>query len=281
MGDQADGPKGKRSLGGWIFALIVVGGIGAAIVSFVLPKIWPDNKPPVADLKLSANTGYAPMNVIFDGANSVDPEGQKLSFEWAVDGRVVSTEEAHAFVFDSAGSYRVTLKVTDPKGLQNIGSELVEVSIKEPPPLDTAQKSIERSQAEHKVEIEKLVGSWISAYLQGDIAAVLRPAAEPFYFDQEILLTHGDLREAYLKLREEKGHRWDKFRVSSIKVYTLSELKEQGVDLADDRTYRNLNVSMKDFSVVITFRGEDSEEGSTALVVRPSDHEYEIVGMWD
>jgi glucose/arabinose dehydrogenase len=77
------------------------------------------NQPPVAVASASPLTGPVGMEVAFDGTRSSDPNGDTLTYAWDLDGDGTLTDSTSATprkVYAAAGSYRVTLRVTDSKG---------------------------------------------------------------------------------------------------------------------------------------------------------------------
>ncbi|MBN1418878.1 MAG: PKD domain-containing protein, partial [Planctomycetes bacterium] len=87
------------------------------------------NRPPTAIFRATPEAGMAPLSVSFDASASTDPDDDALSFHWRFgdgaegDGRVV----AHAFA--AAGTYEVTLEVSDGRG----GSDEASLSIRVAP----------------------------------------------------------------------------------------------------------------------------------------------------
>ncbi|MEM7656695.1 MAG: ThuA domain-containing protein [Bacteroidota bacterium] len=74
------------------------------------------NRTPVARIAASKTMGAAPMEVQFDGKESVDFDGDELRYEWTFSDLGTSTEAQPTFVFDQPGSYQIQLTVTDPEG---------------------------------------------------------------------------------------------------------------------------------------------------------------------
>ncbi|HWQ92915.1 MAG TPA: PKD domain-containing protein [Clostridia bacterium] len=65
-------------------------------------------------------------DVVLDASGSSDPDADALTFEWSVDGAVISTEPTYTGSFP-LGSHAVVLKVTDPCGASAIASSMVTV----------------------------------------------------------------------------------------------------------------------------------------------------------
>ena len=73
------------------------------------------NAKPVADAGPDVFTSPG-QNVKFSGSNSVDSDGSIASYEWTLEGKVISTSETFDYSFDKPGKYTVTLKVEDNSG---------------------------------------------------------------------------------------------------------------------------------------------------------------------
>ncbi len=88
--------------------------------------INPANQPPIADPgnAYSANDGEA---VMFDGRGSSDPDGSIVSYAWNFGDSASSTEMNPSHTYAAAGSYTVSLTVTDNQGLT--GTAMTSVTI--------------------------------------------------------------------------------------------------------------------------------------------------------
>ncbi len=112
--------------------ILLSSGVIASIVAFLMPKIWPENRPPHAVIVSSDTLGSEPLEVLFDAAKSSDPEGLPLVYNWYIDGSEVSSIETIKHTFDTPGKYTVKLLVTDSKGLGAKDSLIVEVTSANP-----------------------------------------------------------------------------------------------------------------------------------------------------
>lgn len=75
------------------------------------------NRKPVARIVSNKSMGAAPFTVNFDGSNSIDFDGDSLSYAWKFDSDdIQSAEIAPSFTFNKPGEYTTTLTVTDPDG---------------------------------------------------------------------------------------------------------------------------------------------------------------------
>lgn len=80
------------------------------------------NRAPEA-LALVTNEAFVNTEVVFDGSNSSDPDGDALRFDWFVDGAPVGNGPILNHVFTSEGRKTVTLRVDDGFGRPNSVSE--------------------------------------------------------------------------------------------------------------------------------------------------------------
>jgi hypothetical protein len=131
-----------------------------------------------------------------------------------------------------------------------------------------------------KVQVEKLVGRWIDAWIHGRADDFVSVASEPFYFDQKIILTKPELRSEYESLRKIKGEEWPMLAIQSIKVQTARELQNTGHDLSKDRVFGSLNLTLDDYAVIVTTKRDERVEGMLVVVRRVGDG-FEIAGTWD
>ncbi|MGY5538423.1 S8 family serine peptidase [Vibrio brasiliensis] len=86
--------------------------------------------PPTAEIVLSANSVAFGTPVDFDGSNSSDSEGGNIvSYDWNLgDGTTSDQVAINDYVYAQAGSYEVTLTVTDNDGLSDSTSTTVQVT---------------------------------------------------------------------------------------------------------------------------------------------------------
>ncbi len=85
------------------------------------------NSPPIADTG-GPYTGTIDTAVVFDGSDSVDPDGGSLTYLWIFgDGNTGSSVNPnHVYAVD--GTYDMSLTVTDDEGDMNINSSMVTIS---------------------------------------------------------------------------------------------------------------------------------------------------------
>jgi len=69
----------------------------------------------------------------YDGRGSSDPDGTIANYEWDFGDGIYTTGPLVTHAFQSAGSYTVSLTVTDNKGASNVTSETVDVTANQAP----------------------------------------------------------------------------------------------------------------------------------------------------
>ena len=89
------------------------------------------NIPPVAIIKIyqhcSSSRGdlfYAGSPVYFSARNSIDADGDPLSFRWYIDGAYKSTGDEISHIFDGPGNYVITLVASDGKDTVTVEREV-------------------------------------------------------------------------------------------------------------------------------------------------------------
>jgi cytochrome c len=98
----------------------------------------PGNRPPAAKITTKDTIGLSPLKVTLSSRNSYDyDEEDKLTYEWLVDGKTISSEPNPVYTFDNNGVYNAVLKVTDPAGTSDtdtieikVGNTLPQVAIR-------------------------------------------------------------------------------------------------------------------------------------------------------
>ncbi len=76
----------------------------------------PINQNPVAEIVANPMSGTAPLNVMFDANSSTDPDGDALTYTWDFGDGTSSIGAMASHTFLNAGTYLVTLIVTDGNG---------------------------------------------------------------------------------------------------------------------------------------------------------------------
>ncbi len=84
------------------------------------------NLAPIATFTASPTTGQPPFLATFDAAGSSDPNGGSLTYSWDFGNGQTSTGVSATQTFSTAGSYTVTLTVTDELGATGQYSQLIQ-----------------------------------------------------------------------------------------------------------------------------------------------------------
>ncbi|HTO00349.1 MAG TPA: PKD domain-containing protein, partial [Microthrixaceae bacterium] len=101
---------------------------GKAGTATVTITVGTQNDPPVAVISASQTSGSAPLTVQLDGSGSTDSDGTVDGYEWNFgDGSATASTAQASHVFTDAGSYVVTLTVTDNDGAQNTTTKTITV----------------------------------------------------------------------------------------------------------------------------------------------------------
>ena len=107
------------------------------------------NNPPTAVATANPTSGPAPLTVQFNGSGSSDPDGDPLTYSWDLNGDGTygdSTAVNPSFTYSTAGTYTVTLKVTDSHGASTVSAPVtITVGAGNTPPapvIDTPSSSL-------------------------------------------------------------------------------------------------------------------------------------------
>lgn len=91
--------------------------------------VTPENQPPTALIVTSVNSGPAALFVEFTGSGSTDENPGTLQYAWNFgDGAGSATDADTSYTFTSAGSYTVSLTITDDAGLFDVATIVITVS---------------------------------------------------------------------------------------------------------------------------------------------------------
>jgi PKD repeat protein/glucose/arabinose dehydrogenase len=107
--------------------LTVTDNQGFTNTAIVTVTVAEPNTVPTAVITADPLTGTAPLEVSFTGDQSTD-DGTIVSYEWDFKDGTTATETNPTHTFTTAGTYDVTLTVTDDQGLTNVASVTIEVT---------------------------------------------------------------------------------------------------------------------------------------------------------
>ena len=93
------------------------------------------NLPPIAKLSVSPTEGRAPLEVSFDATGSSDPDGTIEKYEWDFDGDEIydGNGPCPSYTYETSGTYKATLRVTDNGGLTDTALETIVVEENQKP----------------------------------------------------------------------------------------------------------------------------------------------------
>ncbi len=106
----------------------------ALVVTFVTEE--PINIPPTAKISASALEGKAPVTISLSGASSTDSDGSITGYHWSVDNGASHDGAEWSYEFTEAGTYHVTLTVTDDQGATATDTVTVNIGENTPPKAD-------------------------------------------------------------------------------------------------------------------------------------------------
>ena len=118
--------------GSYTVTLTVTDNQGATAQSHTVITVdAPPNKAPSAVVTSSVLSGTVPLVVSFNGSGSSDTDGTIASFAWNFGDGSTGSGATSAHTFSAAGSYTVTLTVTDNQGATGQAQKVITV---QPPP---------------------------------------------------------------------------------------------------------------------------------------------------
>jgi PKD repeat protein len=88
----------------------------------------PENAPPKASFTATPDSGTAPLEVAFNAGASADPDGEVSSYQWSFGDGNAASGVAPSHTFTAAGTYTVTLIVTDDDGATDTAQTTVGVA---------------------------------------------------------------------------------------------------------------------------------------------------------
>lgn len=73
----------------------------------------PGNRAPVAAATITPVSGAVPLDIVFDGAASTDPDGDTITYSWDFGDGTTSTSITGTHTYGAVGNYTVSLTVND------------------------------------------------------------------------------------------------------------------------------------------------------------------------
>lgn len=117
------------SVGTYVLTLVAFDGTDYSLPSSVTINVV-QNQPPTARGTVSPLSGTVPLTVTFDASASSDPEGLPLRYAWDFgDYSMPLDEVAVTHTYQEAGSFIVTLTVTDNSNQQDYVSFVMDLSL--------------------------------------------------------------------------------------------------------------------------------------------------------
>ncbi len=116
--------------GTWNVSAIVTNANGTDMQAWVWNVTSKENQPPVANFTYSPANPVVAQPITFNASNSTDPDGDITNYEWIFgDGNTTNTTEPTTnHTYAPAGTFTVTLTVTDDDGATNATSRAITVS---------------------------------------------------------------------------------------------------------------------------------------------------------
>ncbi|MBW2428572.1 MAG: PKD domain-containing protein, partial [Deltaproteobacteria bacterium] len=122
LGDNAGKPLASVSIGnGDIIALTALNSTDSE------DSEQTPNEPPQAVIEEVPQQDVASLDISLDGSQSLDPDGSIVSYHWDFGDGSSADGPSVEYTYQTAGTYRVTLTVTDDEGAQDSTTTTIEV----------------------------------------------------------------------------------------------------------------------------------------------------------
>jgi len=93
-----------------------------------------ENVPPVADASASEHIGFPGVGLVLNGSRSSDPDGYLTAWSWECGDGTNGTGEITTHAYQTTGTHRVTLTVTDDEGATDSDTITVQIITANHPP---------------------------------------------------------------------------------------------------------------------------------------------------
>lgn len=125
--------------GTYTITLVITDNQGETATSNATLQVMPaaaENEAPVATFAMTPDTGEAPLAVEFDASASSDPDGTITTYAWAFGDGGMATGVTGNHIYVEAGTYTITLTVTDDDGTSSQATKMLTVTspaVNQPP----------------------------------------------------------------------------------------------------------------------------------------------------
>lgn len=116
------------NVGTYTAVLTVTDNQGLSASQSVQIQATAPNILPTAVIAASSTSGTAPMSVTFNGSGSTDSDGTISSYAWNYGDGTTASGSIATKTFNTAGTYTVTLTVTDNRGGKGTSSAVIQIS---------------------------------------------------------------------------------------------------------------------------------------------------------
>ena len=120
---------------------IVIAVFGLLLFFGLMPTVETPPVYPVAEFAITAESGVAPLTVMFDATSSHDPDGEILAHLWNFGNGAFDSGSLVSHTYETEGSYAVTLQVTDDDGNTSAFSVAIAVAAPEPEEPEPSEES--------------------------------------------------------------------------------------------------------------------------------------------
>lgn len=170
--------------------------VDSVIITVIAGSGTPENTPPIAVINANMTTIESGQSINFNGSESIDPDGTIVEYTWDFDDGAKDSGMHTSHIYQTEGTYNVTLTVIDDDGATDIAN--ITIIVQPPPPTTPKFSMIWQEDIDH-------IGNWTGNILEktsGDW-----PALE----DCIVNFTHGGVSKSktleYIKNQGAAG--WD------------------------------------------------------------------------
>jgi len=152
------------------------GGPNSAIHSI---SVTEGNNPPTASFTYSSTDPTVGESITFDASSSSDSDGTIEEYRWDFDGdgTVDTTGEVITHLFEQAGSYDVSLTVTDDSGAQDVVSQTVSVTASSGETIIGVEPAVQNVSIGGTVQYEVVVSGFDNGIRSYEFDATVRNAS--------------------------------------------------------------------------------------------------------